>query len=178
MIKKHAHILIALTIATFAFPKQTVAHVTLEPKSASAGSYSKLVFRVPHGCEGSPTTEITVKLPAGILSVKPQIHPGWKISTKKIKLEKPAELHGKPITETISEVAWSGGRIPDEFMDEFGMSVKLPEKSEGKLVFPVIQKCAKGSANWEEVTTSEHAGHTKFPAPFLILNSATEHSGH
>lgn len=73
----------------------STAHVTLEPSSAPAGEYAKLVFRVPHGCEGSATVKITVKLPEGVLSVKPQVHPGWKISTKKTTLKEPAVLHGK-----------------------------------------------------------------------------------
>ncbi|MFS8797749.1 DUF1775 domain-containing protein [Synechococcus sp. R70.1] len=30
------------------------AHVTVHPQEAPAGSYTKLTFRVPHGCDGSP----------------------------------------------------------------------------------------------------------------------------
>jgi periplasmic copper chaperone A len=146
------------------------AHVTLEPISAPSGSYSKLVFRVPHGCDGSSTKQITVQIPEGVLSVKPQVHPGWKISTKQTKLKVAAVLHGKSITDSISEVTWKGGPLADECMDEFGMSVKLPESPNERLVFPVIQECVKGTSRWTEVVSAEHAGHgAKLPAPTLLL---------
>ena len=49
-------------------------------------------------------------------------------------------------------------------MDEFGLSIKLPETKEAKLVLPIVQKCKKGEAKWEpeiEIVqpTGEHAHH-------------------
>jgi uncharacterized protein YcnI len=122
--------------------------VTVESNATAPGDYAKLVFRVPHGCNGSPTVKISVEIAEGVLSVKPQVHPGWKISTKTRKLATPVSLHGKEVTESIAEVVWSGGSLPDEYMDEFGMSVKLPERSGATLVFPVVQECKKGTAKW------------------------------
>jgi len=171
---KNTILIVALTLATIA----SQAHVTLDPKTATSGGYAKLTFRVPHGCEGSATRKITVQLPEGTLSVKPQVHPGWKISTQKIILKTPAVVHGKSITESISEVTWSGGLLPDEHMDEFGMSVKLPERAGESLVFPVLQECKKGSTHWKEVPTAEHAAHIQFPAPTLLLEKAAARSGH
>lgn len=146
-------------------PTLALAHVTIDPKAAPAGDYAKLVLRVPHGCDGSPTAKITVQLPDGVVSVKPQVHAGWEIATKTRKLAKPISLHGKEISETTSEISWSGGPLPDEYMDEFGMSLKLPEKAPGKgeskLVFPVLQECRKGSARWEpalDLTSNPAAG--------------------
>lgn len=139
-----------------------LAHVTVDPRTGSAGGYTKLTFRVPHGCDGSPTTAITVQIPENSLSVKPQVHHGWKITTKKVKLAKPLNLHGKEMTETISEVTWSGGVLADEYMDEFSLSIKLPETKETKLTFAVLQKCKKGEHTWDpsiELTAAEHAHH-------------------
>lgn len=149
------------------------AHVTLEPQTASPGGYAKLVFRVPHDCEGSATTQIAVQLPQGCLSVKPQVHAGWKIKTTKFKLSTPVESHGKQITETVSEVTWQGGPLSDEYMDEFGLSLKLPDTPGAKLVFPVIQTCQKGVSRWTETPPPEHAHHAKFPAPYLMLETKT-----
>lgn len=136
-----------LPFLLLALPGTAAAHVTVEPRTAPAGGYAKLVFRVPHGCDGSPTVKIAVQIPEGTLSVKPQVHPGWKISTKTAKLAKPVSLHGKEVVESIREVVWSGF-LADEYMDEFGMSVKLPDQPGATLVFAVIQDCKKGSARW------------------------------
>lgn len=138
---------LALPILVSLAPLCAFAHVTVDPQTATAGRYAKLVFRVPHGCDGSATTKIRVQIPDGVLSVKPQVHPGWKIATKTRKLPTPAELHGKKIAESTAEVIWSGGPLPDEYMDEFGMSVKFPEGAT-KLTFEIDQDCRKGTVHW------------------------------
>lgn len=150
-----------------------LAHVTVDPRKAPAGSYAKLTFRVPHGCEGSATTKITLQIPEGVVSVKPQVNPGWKIQTKIAKLATPFMSHGKEITETVAEVSWTGGPLPDAYMDEFGLSVKLPDRPEARLVFPVVQKCQKGSTSWTEVPSADKdAPAVHFPAPILTLTPA------
>ena len=162
---------ITTLITTLFLSSIALAHVSLEPKTAAAGGYAKLTFRVPHGCDGSATTSITVQIPENSLSVKPQVNPGWKITTKKVKLAQAITSHGKEITETLSEVTWSGGLLPDEHMDEFGLSIKLPETKETKLIFPVIQKCKKGESKWIE------GADDKMPAPSINLTPA-EHKHH
>ena len=52
------------------------AHVTLETPQATIGASYKAVLRVPHGCDGSATTAIRVRIPAGIITVKPMPKPG------------------------------------------------------------------------------------------------------
>lgn len=160
-------------------PSLALAHVTLEPRTAPAGEYAKLTFRVPHGCDSSATRKLTVQLPEGSVSVKPQVHPGWKITTKKVKLAQPLTLPGKVITETISEVSWQGGPLEDQYMDEFGISLKLPNQA-GEVLVPVIQDCQKGTVRWVEAARKED-GATKpqFPAPVLTLTTTSPvHSGH
>ena len=164
--------MVAFAFCAAAFSVQTQAHVVVDPKTAIAGDYSKVVFRVGHGCDGSPTTKIMITIPDGILGLKPQVKPGWKIGIKKEKLATPAMLHGKEILEVPREITWSGGPLPDEHMDEFGMSFKAPEAA-GDLVFKVLQTCKKGSNHWSDAPMMEHAGHTmpmsSFPAPVLRL---------
>ena len=48
-----------------------LAHVTLENQEAKAGASDKGTLRVPHGCEGTATTAIRVKIPDGVIGVKP-----------------------------------------------------------------------------------------------------------
>jgi uncharacterized protein YcnI len=154
------------------------AHVTLDPKQAPAGDYAKLVFLVPHGCDGAPTTEIIVTIPKGVVAVKPQVHAGWRITTKTAKYDKPVSLHGKEIVSGVSEVSWRGGPLDDAYMDEFGMSVKLPDLPGETLVFPVVQVCKTGKSEWVEATATRHAdsgAHLQAPVLLLGPTSASKH---
>lgn len=158
------------------FSLNVEAHVTVEPKEAPAGSYAKLTFRLPHGCDGSATKKITVKIPEGFLSVKPQVHHKWKIEIKKQKLAKPATLHGAEVNQVVSEVSWSGSPVSDEYMEEFGMSVKLPDQSGTKLVFPVTQECVQGVKRWvSDPAQGHHGEHSEqLPAPVLMLSAPSK----
>ena len=146
-------------VAALALPSIASAHVVVEPKSAPAGAYQKLTFRVGHGCDHSPTTEIVVSIPKGVTSVKPQVHTGWTITTKKTG-------------EDVTEVSFKGGPLDDAFMDEFGMSVKLPELAGETLVFSVVQNCQKGKSEWTG------APEATFPAPRILLEKTTSHEHH
>ena len=45
------------------------------------GAPYKAVLRVPHGCEGAATIALRVRIPEGMIAVKPMPKPGWKIDT-------------------------------------------------------------------------------------------------
>jgi uncharacterized protein YcnI len=168
--------LLFIFVASF-IPLPGWAHVTVDPKAAPAGSYAKLTFRVPHGCDGSPTVKLTVQIPEGVSSVKPQVHPGWKIKIQKKKPAKTAATH--EAEEAVSEVSWSDGELPDEYMDEFGLSVKLPAEEGQRLLFPVIQECKKGSMHWVSAQASGHGDHAeRLAAPSLTLTAPNHESMH
>src|SRR5258708_18710314 len=57
------------------------AHVTLETREAAVGAPYKAVLRVPHGCEGAATIALRVRVPDGMIAVKPMPNPGWKGDT-------------------------------------------------------------------------------------------------
>lgn len=167
--------LLALAAAALAVPASAVAHVTVAPTSAPTDSYANLEFSVPHGCEGSPTTQITVRIPENVASVTPQRNPFWTLRTKEGPKE-PVELHGEEVTEGISEVIWTAREpLPDHELDVLGMSVKLPD-AEGETVwFPVIQTCADGATRWIQVPAEgEDAHELDEPAPGVELIAAEE----
>ena len=141
------------------------AHVTLEQASGLAGSYQKLTFRVGHGCGASPTTSITVMLPETVTGTKPMPKPGWNIRMVEGKLSVPVESHGRQITAAVREVTWTGGPLPDDYIDEFTVQSKLPAET-GKLYFKVVQQCANGSVAWDEMPGAPGAV-LKAPAPVL-----------
>jgi len=164
-----AVILACLTLLVLAAPGG--AHVTLEPAPARADASYKAVLRVPHGCSGSPTRRVRVRIPDGITSVKPQPKAGWSLEVTRSKLVHPLDDgHGGKITEVVSEVSWSGGRLPDDQFDEFAMMLKLPDSAGVTLYFPVVQECEQGVHRWIELPEAGRAGRElKEPAPALLL---------
>ena len=139
------------------------AHVTLETREAWVGASYKAVMRVPHGCEGSPTTAIKIRIPEGVISVKPMPKAGWKLDTVSGKYSKTYSLRGAKVSEGVTEVHWTGGKLPDAFYDEFLFIGALAEELEaGKTIyFPVVQECEKGVERWIEIPDGGHEG----PAP-------------
>ena len=165
------HPMAAIAAALLASLAQAAsAHITLEQPQAVAGSYYKAVLQVPHGCKGSPTTGIRVRIPDGVTSVKPQPKPGWKLAIKRVKLAKPiAAGHGQTIDEVVSEIGWSGGPLPDDEFDEFRIVMKLPDRPGATLYLPVVQDCESGTQRWIETPEAGKASELKEPAPALRL---------
>ncbi len=157
--------------SSFVITPTAHAHATLEVLQAPAGTYYKAVLRVPHGCEGSPTTAVKIRIPAGVTAVKPQPKPGWELHTVIGQLDEPhTDGHGQQITEGVTEVHWTGGRLLDEHYDEFAMRVRLPDAPGETLFFPTVQECEQGVHRWIEIPEAGRTGddHDE-PAPRLRL---------
>lgn len=148
-----------------------MAHVTANPDKGTAGAYFQTSLRITHGCDGSGTTAVHVKIPAGILSVRAQAKPGWQVTVTKRKLEHPAAaIHGKTMTEAVDEVVWTGGPLLDEQYDDFGLVMKLPDAAGQTLWFPTVQQCANGENRWVEIPANGAEWHSLAkPAPFVKL---------
>lgn len=147
------------------------AHVTANPAEAPAGEHARIDLRVSHGCDGSPTTAVSVQIPDTVASVTPEFIPGWTVETKTGPLAEPVEVHGETVDEGIREVTWSGGEpIPDHHFFEFGLSVRLPDAAGETLYFPVIQTCESGETAWIEVPEDgQSADELESPAPAVTL---------
>jgi uncharacterized protein YcnI len=149
------------------------AHVTLETREAPVGAAYKAVLRVPHGCEGTATTNLRVRIPEGLIGVKPMPKPGWTLSTVRGKYLKTYTLYHARVSEGVTEISWSGGKLPDAWYDEFVFQGFLADDLEpGKTIhLPVVQECEKGVHRWIEIPAAGHAGghDLKEPAPALKL---------
>jgi uncharacterized protein YcnI len=163
--------LLAAAIFAAASAPPAHAHVTLNPNEGPTDQYFRVALRVPHGCKASPTVAIRVKLPDGVLAVKPQAKPGWSIAIIKRKLETPIQgLHGATVTEAVDVVEWRGGPLADEHFDEFGLVMKLPMNAGRTLWFPTVQECTEGAHRWIEIPAEgQNWGDLKEPAPFVRL---------
>jgi uncharacterized protein YcnI len=162
-------LLTVVTVALFA-NQPARAHVTLDRNEAPADSFFNAMVNVPHGCEGSPTLKVRVRIPDGVIGVKPQPKSGWELAIRKEKLAQPiVESHGRTITEVVAEVTWTG-KLVDENFDQFGIHMRLPNKPGETLYFPTVQECEKGVHRWIEIPAAgKSRGDYKEPAPFLRL---------
>jgi periplasmic copper chaperone A len=151
------------------------AHATLETGKAPIGSFYKAVMRVPHGCSGSPTIRVRIRIPEGFIGVKPMPKPGWSLETTKGKYDKPHQLFRASLTEGVREISWSGGRLPDDQYDEFVFTGTIAaDANPGDILwFPTVQDCETGAERWIE-TPAAGQGHDalKSPAPGLMLTPA------
>lgn len=151
------------------------AHVTLETRQTPVESSYKAVFRVPHGCKGSPTVALRVRIPEGVIGVKPQPKAGWTLKTVRGDYVKSYTLYGAQVSSGVKEVSWAGGPLPDDNYDEFVFMAYLSGAlaPNTTLYFPVVQECEKGVERWIDVPqageTAVPDSHAGSPAPGLKL---------
>jgi uncharacterized protein YcnI len=129
------------------------AHVTITPSTTAAGAVADLRVEIPHGCVGSATTAITIRMPEGVTDVTAPDTDRWAV-----------EQAADALTWTTDEP------LPDAEHAAVELSVRLPDDAGATLVFPVIQQCEQGEAAWTEV--AEHGeGHDGLerPAPVLVV---------
>ncbi|MDN3571437.1 DUF1775 domain-containing protein, partial [Methylobacterium longum] len=151
------------------------AHAVLERKEASPDTSYRGVVQITHGCAGSPTTQVSVTIPEGVVGAKPMPKPGWQVTTTKGAYAKAYPYYHGSISEGVKTVTWTGGSLPDDEVDEFTFFARISDAfTPGQTVhFPVQQDCEKGSHNWSEIPpvgTSAHA--LKEPAPSVRIVAA------
>jgi uncharacterized protein YcnI len=141
----------AALVASLAAGSLAQAHVTLEEPAAIAGTGYKAVLRVGHGCEGTATHTVTVRIPAGFQGAKPMPKPGWVLDIQRAPLPTPLESHGRKIDHDVVQISWKAATreaaLPDAQYDEFVLRGQLPARP-GPLWFKVQQLCDTGQWDW------------------------------
>ena len=132
------------------------AHISLTEPNAMPGSHYVAHFRVGHGCDGKPTTALTVALPPGITQVSPETPPGWNIATVR---------EGARVTA----ITWKGGTLPADKAGIFAVAMTLPANG-GQLTFAATQMCGAVEENWNELPSA--GAKLQHPAPLLTLAAA------
>ena len=128
-----------------------MAHVGANPGTAPAGQSSLIGFGVGHGCEGSTTTSVSIRIPAGVTSAKPRPKPGWRLTIRKGVLPQPVkDFAGNTVTRGVLEVTWRG-RLLDDHYDRFELQLGMPNTPGKTLWFPTVQRCVKGSHRWIQI---------------------------
>jgi uncharacterized protein YcnI len=169
---RYRFLTVGAVAATLLSASSATAHITLESKEATIGAPFKAVFVVPHGCAGSATIKIRIQIPDGVIAVKPMPKPGWNVEAIKGKYASEYDFRGAKLSEGVKEVVWSGGKLPDDFYDEFVVSTYLTGtlKPDSMLYFPTVQECEQGVSRWIDIPADPaHAHDSKSPAPGVKL---------
>ncbi len=168
----------AVAAAALAVPAGASAHVTLQPREATAGSFSKMDVRVPNERDNKGTIKVDVRLPDGFYFLSYQKVPGWKARVYRERLDQPVDLGGFSVREQYTRIVWTARKpkrdriAPGQFQD-FPLSVRVPEGAAGsQLVFRAFQTYQRGErVAWTGAPDSDN------PAPRVTLLAA-EAGGH
>jgi len=132
------------------------AQIVLSQPSFEAGQNYAAFFRVEHGCDGSPTLALSIRIPEGVRVIDTPEKPGWTLNASRRAGQ-------------IATVTWRG-RLAADVSDQFGLFLKLPPKA-GALYFPAMQECEKGETQWNGIPSAGHD--LRHPAPVLRLIGAS-----
>lgn len=97
--------------------------------------------------------------------------PGWTLATTNGKYSKTYTFfHNAKLSEGVTEISWSGGKLPDAWYDEFVFQGFLAGDLEAgtKLYFPVVQECEKGVNRWIEIPAAGKSP-ADYPEPAPVL---------
>ena len=155
----------AATLAAVAIAAPAAqAHVTLNPKSVTANSFGRLDVRVPNERDDAGTKSVVLYFPSGFSSASYKRVWGWTAKVSMRKLATPIPSADGDITEEVAKITWrattkSNWIAPGSF-EEFGLSMRIPNKPNATLFFPARQAYSSGEiVNWAGAAGSEN------PAP-------------
>lgn len=155
------------------------AHVTVHPDTAVKGSYTELSFRVPNEETNADTTQVDVKFPTdhpiANVSVKPK--PGWTYTVKMTRLAKPLKTDDGEVSEVVSEIIWTGGKVAPGQFDDFEVSAGPMPSDVDQIMFPTIQTYSDNhDVAWIEPPAARGAPEPDHPAPLLHLTKDAQAS--
>ena len=155
------------------------AHVSISPGEGAAGEYTVATVSVPHGCDGSATTKVTIQVPEQLNSITPSRNALYDVTKKIEKLATPVkDAHGNEITERVAQIEYTAkSPLPDGYRDAFDLSFQVPDVAGTTIYFPTIQTCEKGSTAWVEIA-AEGAEEPEHPAPAYKVLEATGEGDH
>ena len=150
MIRRFVFLAAACTAGVLTTASPAAAHIDPDPTEAQAGATLSVGFTVEHGCDGSPTTQLDMRLHDGVVDASPDPVEGWDGS-----------IDGNVVT-------FVGGPLPDDVEATFAVTMTLPATPDTTIYFPFVQRCEVGEIRWIGIP-SEAGDELAEPAPALLL---------
>jgi uncharacterized protein YcnI len=107
------------------------AHVEPDPSRVKPGKEVTVTFTAEHGCDESPTTGMTFRVPKGITDAVGVEQDGFTATTEGRTVE------------------FSGGSFPGDEEAPFEIAFTAPDEK-GQLVWKAVQRCEEGVERWIE----------------------------
>ena len=154
MIRRFVLSAAAVSAAVLTIGGVASAHIDPDPAEAQAGSRLTVGFTVEHGCEGSPTVQLDMRLPEGVTDPATETVDGWDGSIETVD--------GDVI------VTFAGGPLADDVEGTFSVTMTLPPTPDTTIYFPFVQRCEVGEIRWIGIPT-EPGEELDEPAPAMAL---------
>ncbi|MGX9885093.1 YcnI family copper-binding membrane protein [Streptomyces sp. NPDC002276] len=156
------------------------AHVTVHPESYAKGATDGVItFRVPNEEDKASTTKVQVYLPTDhpVLGVLVTPQNGWTAKVTTSKLKTPVKTDDGTITDAVSEITWTGGKIGAGQFEDFNVAFgQLPDDTD-QLTFKTLQTYSDGDVvRWIEEAAAG-ADEPENPAPVLKLTAKESEDG-
>ncbi|MEU1517107.1 YcnI family protein [Streptomyces sp. NPDC005811] len=156
------------------------AHVTVHPETYAKGATDGLLtFRVPNEEDTASTTKVQIFLPTDhpLLGVLVSPRDGWTAKVTNTKLKTPVKTDDGTITEAVSEITWTGGRITAGQYEDFDVAFgQLPDDTD-QLAFKALQTYSDGKVTrWIEEAASGD-DEPENPAPVVTLTAKGARAG-
>ncbi len=154
MIRRLVLFAAAAVASLFAIGGVAFAHIDPDPAEAQAGSRLTVGFTVEHGCEGSPTVQLDMRLPDAVTDPVTEPADGWDGSID--------DVDGDTV------VTFLGGPLADDVEGTFSVTMTLPPTPDATIYFPFVQRCEVGEIRWIGIPT-EPGDELDEPAPAMDL---------
>ena len=154
MIRRFVLSAAAATAAVLTIGGVVSAHIDPDPTEAQAGSRLTVGFTVEHGCEGSPTVQLDMRLPEGVTDPTTEPIDGWDGSIDTVDGE--------------VSVTFAGGPLADDVEGTFSVTMTLPPTPDTTIYFPFVQRCEVGEIRWIGIP-AEPGDDLDEPAPAMVL---------
>jgi uncharacterized protein YcnI len=167
-------VLALVAVAMIGLTGSALAHVTVQPGTAEQGSYAAVVFRVPNEEATANTTGVVVTFPTDhpIAEASTRQVPGWTVTVEKTKLATPVKRGDTTITDAVSKVRWTGGKLPPGSYEDFPLSLSTLPTDTDHLTFTAAQTYDNGkTVNWADAVVTG-APEPEHPSPILKLTAA------
>jgi periplasmic copper chaperone A len=164
-------VIAGMTAAVLAIAAPAAAHVTVNPSTAEPGGSVTLAFQVPNELDNADTTKVEVFLPAAhpIADVSVRPLPGWTVHVTTAKLTTPISGDDGQVTEAVSQITWSGGRIAPGRFEAFDVSMGPLPKGADTLYFKALQTYSSGEVvRWIDIPAVGDP-EPEHPAPSIRL---------
>ncbi len=157
MVRRALILCVVSAVATIAVASPALAHIDPDPTEAQAGSTLSVAFTVEHGCDGSPTVQLDMRLPDGVTQASPDAVDGWDGSID------------TDAATSAAIVTFVGGPLADDEEGTFSVTMTVPSTPDTTIYFPFVQRCEVGEIRWIAIPTDASTPEPEEPAPAMNL---------